>query len=317
VPVGFAVLEEGASDLFETFLVAPSEEKEKILVSLLGADLWQETAAAMCEEAKSEADALKTRRIAHESRMASVGAADIAALDALVDEAAGLLASARTENAGLAAELAGAELEYAQAEKLHAVFRELDEATALRERLTSDAEVSTVGRFRSRLARIDGARAAAPAVEKAKNAQEEHSRRLKDTELAFMRLEKAEARLDECEKRYIIMEEKNAHRPSLDAELHRLTGLRGVYESCTRIRAACDEAARLTANSDRELAALRTKLEHEESELERLDAERERIITEVVTILPELRENARNAAEISKLLGELDALCLATRERGG
>jgi DNA repair exonuclease SbcCD ATPase subunit len=76
---------------FEKLLTSNSDEKEKILVNIFGADKWQRIAEKYYESAKARKDALTDKKKLMDASLAEEGCADLAELKELLDAGAGEL----------------------------------------------------------------------------------------------------------------------------------------------------------------------------------------------------------------------------------
>jgi len=292
---------------FETFLCAPSADKEKLLVTLLGADMWQNTAAAMCEEAKSYIDELKIRRAALKARINSGGAENLDELTEISSAAESELERLTAESMELAAKSEGMELEFSQAEKLAAVYDELDRASEEHKRLTSGEQVEAADKLRRRIAMISSAKSALPAYEALENSIRETAVRKDAISKALRQRTYADDSLEKAQKIYDEASAGYEQRAGLESELARLDSLRGVYSVIRCAKSEYESAKKRSDTADRTSAKLSDSLAAKQRALTAAESERERIINEAVTALPGLRDDTAKAAAAVKLYASLDA----------
>jgi len=293
---------------FESFIVAPSDEKEKLLVSLLGADLWQETAAEMCEEAKNELDSLKLKRAALSARISSAGAQNAEQLETVASETGQQYLAAKEKSEALNEKLSECEAEYSASERLAALYSERDEAAGTIEALHSAERTAAVEAAREVLRITDSCKNMKVFDDTASLAALELSRRSERLNDARFRLKAAETELEKRSGELKKAELEAAECESLEAEMHRLEALESDYENSARLdveKTALAEKHRIACEALEKLIRLKNEDEKKFSEI---SERREKIITVTVASLPELKENVRRLNKASANISELAAL---------
>ncbi len=112
---------------FERLLLAKSEEKEKILVSLFRAERWQKAAELLCRQVNEQKRALEQKQVAVQQGLAQFGCADLETLaDLLAQKQENLLEKQKQQQALLGQwEQQGQQLQ--QAQVIEQVFCNLEE----------------------------------------------------------------------------------------------------------------------------------------------------------------------------------------------
>ncbi len=288
---------------FEDFLLAPSQDKEGILITLFGADRWQAIADHICAKAqdmRSDITALDAAALAILSRYDASGLGELAALR---DSAAAELDRLALDRALAATDFDAASVRLKLAEQLDQRFAALDQCRAELERLST--RQPEIDRLRERLRRAVNARNIGEQHRALERAGDQRDSRARTLNNAKAESDAAAAAHDAALEQYNRTSGATTEIDALRRKRERLAALLPVYTDQTAARSelslaldSMNQAREAFADSEREIQRL-------EQAANALALERERIISECTERLPVL---TAKQAELSAAVSALDRL---------
>lgn len=283
---------------FERLLVAKSEEKEAVLVSLFHAERWQRIAEQVCMWANGLRQRLDQEKAAVQALLDGQGCADADTLSDKLKQTCEQLAGQATRRQAASDTLDLKRRVFEEETRIFGLFEERRTVQGERERLENRAPL-----MREKQERISAARravqaegacahaaAAAAELERRQAAVQQAEKQLAKTRQALLT---AAGALEACER------EEPFHAAD-QARLARLETLRESYRLLGEAAHTKDQSDALWARAVRSADGARAHLEACRSRKERLEAERIRIFEGYSARLPALREELAQLERIAQ-----------------
>ncbi|MEY8381705.1 SMC family ATPase [Christensenellaceae bacterium 44-20] len=167
---------------FERLLTADTEEKEKILRTLFGAEIWTQAAEWLNQQAGEMLAQARDLRSRRDAVLQSAGAGSVAALEERRETEAQELEKLQELSGQAAQALEQAQTRAAQARRLEEQFARMDKLTE--ERAALDGQAEEICRLRAKLERAEQAQRVLPVSEVCASAGREAEERSRSLTLA-------------------------------------------------------------------------------------------------------------------------------------
>ncbi|MGI5966080.1 MAG: AAA family ATPase [Anaerotruncus rubiinfantis] len=273
---------------FEKLLVARSDEKEAVLVSLFHAERWQQIAERLCAKANLMRQKIDAEQLSMKAALEGFGCADteeLAVRLAGVERALGEMRSARE---ALAKELSLRREALERAVQADRLFSEQKEKRAVVDTFEKNRPL-----YEEEARKLALALAAArliPACERQNACREKACRCEAAAEEAAQELARAQAARDAAQERLSKLEISRPQNEQAKAELAKLSALRESYEKLEGAKAAAKQAQEFWEAADGAAREQQAALEEATRRRDGLAQERARLFEAFTAKLPALRE---------------------------
>ncbi|MEM1484606.1 SMC family ATPase [Oscillospiraceae bacterium PP1C4] len=274
---------------FERLLVAKSDEKEAVLVSLFHAERWQQIADSLCTRANGMKQELDAQKAAIKAVLESYGCADADGLRERETQTAAELSEKTSARETAAKELDTKRKLLDGAVQLESLFEKREQAAGAAQAL--QARLPEIEQKKMRLARGREAAKIVPQYEQMCTLEKISAQREGEAAQAERTLAGAAQGLDAARVR---LDDLIKHKPQNEANKAALVRLQTLLESYRRLdeaRKRRDTTLAIWEQADAQAMQNDARMQVQSEQKERISAQRAEIFERYTARLPELREH--------------------------